>query len=386
MVPILNDLDRIREIDKHNMLEVIEKSPRFMKWCIDTYWNDKNSRMKDIIIDLRQQGSFKGVFIVGMGGSAISGDVIVDWLRDLVKMPIFVIRGYKLPAFIDSNYLGVFLSYSGNTEETLSCFLDARSRKIVSVGITSGGLLENFLKLSGNKYILVPSGYQPRAAFLYLFTTLALLMIQLISQPVESLYSEIEETNELLEELRGKYAKSIPIEKNPAKSCAMKLFKTIIAVYGFDHLTSVARRFKGQFNENGKNPAYHDSFSELNHNETVGWEISPDVSSNISCIILRDDRSESDPIKVRIDYTKKIIEKKANCVVELHATGKSRLARMLSLIFLGDFISTYLAILNDKDPTPVNYIQGLKDELKQKINMQKTISEKMGRFFKGSKR
>ncbi|MHA1996757.1 MAG: bifunctional phosphoglucose/phosphomannose isomerase [Promethearchaeota archaeon] len=378
---ILDDPEGILQIDKDDMLGVIEKSPAFMKWCLDTFEFNEATRVESQVKEFIAGKQLKGIFVVGMGGSAISGDIASDWLLDIATFPVTVIRGYELPAYIDDNYLGFFLSYSGNTEETLSSFAGAVERKIPCIGITSGGMLEEFLEKSGGLVIKVPGGYQPRAAFLYLFTTLAIAIANSGLIHGGNLIDQLKETHSILELLSKKYSASVPIDENRLKQHAMNLFKSIVVIYGYKHLISVARRFKGQVNENGKNPAYYDFFSELNHNETVGWEISKDVAGRIACIFLHDGDAETTPIRTRIEYTENIIKTKASHVLHLNAVGKSRLAKMLSLVYMADFISTYLALLNGSDPTPVTYIQGLKDVLKEKVNLQGKIREKIEKLL-----
>ncbi|MFX0101947.1 MAG: bifunctional phosphoglucose/phosphomannose isomerase [Candidatus Hodarchaeota archaeon] len=379
---ILDDAGKVSALDPQGMLKIVEESTRFMKWCIDTLETKDETRIEGTIKDFIKDKDIRGVFIVGMGGSAISGDVAHDWLKDCVKIPILVIRGYELPAYIDGDWVGIFLSYSGNTEETLSTFASAKSRGISGIGITSGGLLEQFLGKTGEPCIKVPGGYQPRAAMLYLFTSLAITLAHFNLCDTDTLLEEIRESLDVLMELSKQHAMDVPMKDNEMKQVASILHGSTILVYGFDHLISVARRFKGQVNENGKNPSYYDFFPELNHNETVGWEIEKELASHFSCVFLRDPTSETEPVRVRIEYTQELIAKKASAVIELHAKGTSRLAKMLSLIYMADFISVYLALLNGKDPTPVNYIQGLKDVLKNKVNMQDRIQTKLNEILK----
>ncbi|MBD3187961.1 bifunctional phosphoglucose/phosphomannose isomerase [Candidatus Bathyarchaeota archaeon] len=381
LTSILDDRKRLKELDSGDMLGIVEKSPGFMDWCIESMARVQKTRIIEKVSNYISRGKLKGIFVVGMGGSAISGDLLRDWLQDAMDIPIIVVRGYSLPVYITNHYLGIFLSYSGNTEETLSCFADAIEREVTCIGITSGGLLASFLERVNGLCIHLPSGYQPRAALLYLFTALAILMAGTGIVPEEKIITELEETSAILHTLASECGRESTVNENPMKQAALKVFKTIIAIYGHGCLVSVARRLKGQINENGKNPAYHDFFPELNHNETVGWEVAPDVSMHVSCILLRDEKQEAGSMGVRVRYTKGILEEKAAACINLVARGTSRLARMLSLVYMGDFMSIYLAFLNGKDPTPVTYIQGLKEELKNKVHVQEEIKARVERII-----
>nr|MDO8109781.1 bifunctional phosphoglucose/phosphomannose isomerase [Candidatus Sigynarchaeota archaeon] len=378
---ILDDSLKMNALDTQDMLGIVERSPKFLEWCLQAFELDKKASIEKKIKSFIPK-HVTGIFISGMGGSAISGDIIFDWLKDRIKIPIVITREYRLPAFIDKSWLGFFLSYSGNTEETLSTYVDAKQRGIKCIGITSGGLLEEYLGKTGDLCLKVPNGYQPRAAMLYLFTTLAIAVANCNFLEKQALIDDLQESLSVLITLSAKYAKNVPFKDNPAKQHAAAIHGTAIIVYGFDCYQSVARRFKSQFNENGKNPSYFDVFSELCHNESVGWEIDNNIARNFSCIFLRDPAQESEPITVRIEFTKRIVASKAKAILELLPAGKSKLARMLSLMYMADFTSTYLALLNGSDPTPVKFIQGLKDELAKKVNLLTTIAEKIDKLRK----
>ncbi|MHA1714547.1 MAG: SIS domain-containing protein [Promethearchaeota archaeon] len=269
---LLDNPEHIKKLDTENMLGIVRDSPKFIAWCLDTFDGDANNDIATKLSDFLADTLIKGVFIVGMGGSAISGDVLHDWVVDVSKTPVVVIRGYELPAYIDDSWLGIFVSYSGNTEETLSCLLHATSRGIKCIGITSGGLLRDILARFNAPCFEVPKGYQPRAAFLYLFTALALVFLNLNIIKKSIYINELKEAKELLLDLSSRYSADVPVRENFAKQQALNLHDSIILIYGFGHYISVARRLKGQFNENGKNPAYYDFFTELNNNNTLLFE------------------------------------------------------------------------------------------------------------------
>nr|MDO8118347.1 SIS domain-containing protein [Candidatus Sigynarchaeota archaeon] len=306
---MLDDPAEISKLDTQNMLGIVTSSPTFMEWCLKTHHREDGGRLSSLIRGILPRGGIKGIFITGMGGSAISGDVIHDWLKYDIQIPVVVVREYKLPAYVTRDWLGFVLSYSGNTEETLSSYVDAKKRGIACIGVTSGGLLESLLHQAGDVCVKVPAGHQPRAAFLFLFTSLAIAVNASKLPGLHDLVGELDDAHRVLLSLNNRYMPENPVATNPAKQLAQKIHKTTILVYGFDPYASVVRRFKGQFNENGKNPSYHDVFSELNHNETVGWEIEDTIAKSFSCIILRDPIAETKAITTRIEFTKEIIER-----------------------------------------------------------------------------
>ena len=201
-------------------------------------------------------------------------------------MPIEVNREYQLPAYADKNSLVLVTSYSGDTEESLGAFLDALKRKCMVLCVSSGGaLLENAERLKV-PYLRVPGGMPPRAALPYMFVPLLKFMEKtgLVSGATE----ELNEALTLLEKTGRDNSPEKPAKENFAKTLALNIRQTAPVIYGFEFYRSVAMRFKQQFNENSKVPAKWEVFSELNHNEVVGWERAGDLGKFFSAIVIRD--------------------------------------------------------------------------------------------------
>jgi glucose/mannose-6-phosphate isomerase len=296
-----------------------------------------------------------------MGGSAIGGDLLSNYLADELSIPIVVIRDYDIPKFVDDNSLVFAVSYSGNTEETLSALkkcLDARARVIA---LTSGGKLAVLARENNFPVIKVPEGIQPRAAISYLFFPVlkALERMGLIKER----NSEIEETYNILRELSREYGAKSPSENNLAKKVALSLYHYLPLIYGSEGLLeAVAMRWKTQINENSKWPCFWNVFPELDHNEIVGYEIENSINRQVKIIYLQDKEGLL-RVEQRREITRKIIQDKVAEFIVCPTKGKGKMARMFSLIFLGDLVSYYLAILNQVDPSPVACIEDLKKEL-----------------------
>jgi glucose/mannose-6-phosphate isomerase len=212
----------------------------------------------------------------------------------------------------------------------------------------------------------------PRAALPYLFVPLLLFMekMGLVSGASE----ELSEALTLLEKISKDNSPDKPAKENFSKTLALGIGQTAPVVYGFGFYRSVAERFKTQFNENSKIPAKWEVFSELNHNEIVGWERAGELAKCFSAIFIRD-REEPTEIRSRIEITKELVGKAGVGMFEVPAQGKSPLARMLSTTLIGDFTSVYLALLHGVDPTPVKTINYLKNTLKENGVKEKIISE-----------
>jgi len=306
-----------------------------------------------------------------MGGSGIGGELLKDWARDKATVPIEVSRDYSLPAYANENSLVLIVSYSGETEESLSAFLDAAKKKCMILCISSGGSLLKFAEKLNVPCLSVPSGIPPRAALPYLFTPLLKSLEK--TRMVSNVSEDLSEATKILERISDDNAPEKPARDNFSKTLALGINETVPVVYGFGIYRSVAQRFKQQFNENSKIPSKWEFFPELNHNEIVGWENAGKLAKCFSAIFVRD-KKEPNEIRSRIETTKTLMHPDSK-VFEVWSQGTSALARMLSTICIGDFASVYLAILRKVDPTPVKAIALLKEKMKQSGTKEKIIRE-----------
>ena len=360
---VLDQPEQVRVIDKNRMIELCEKMPDF---CRDAIKRAERVRIPYEIP--------KNIIIVGMGGSAIGGQLLKDWLHNKASIPIEVCRDYVLPGYADRSSLVVAVSYSGQTEETLTAFLEAARRHCTIVTVSSGGHLQAFSEKLQTPHIGIPEGFAPRAAIAYTFFPLVVLMEKL--GVAKNVKGEVQETLQVLRKVSEENKLKVPLKNNQAKKLATEIEGTVPIVYGFRQYDSVARRLKCQFNENSKVPSKFDVFSELNHNEVVGWEAPRNLTKHFSIILIRDSQ-EPPEIKHRIEITKQIASKKVSRMLEIHAVGKHKLARMLSAMYVGDFASIYLALLRGVDPTPTKTIARLKREMKKKLDMTEKLERQM---------
>ncbi|MDE3056827.1 MAG: bifunctional phosphoglucose/phosphomannose isomerase [Bacteroidota bacterium] len=304
--------------------------------------------------------SIRNIVVSGLGGSAIGGDLLRSYLAGEINVPIAVSRHYFLPRYVNEKSLVIISSYSGNTEETISSHKDAAKRKAKILCITSGGTVKAFAQQKKHPLIEIPGGLPPRAALGYSFfpTLTALSKLGLIRTQKK----EIKETIALLQKKSDVYSNH-ESENNPALELAKKVHGKLPVMYSSaDRFDTVNLRWRGQFAENAKMLSYGNLFPELNHNEIVGWEAQKDVMQKIHVVMLRD-RDDHPRVQLRMEITKNIIGDFADGITEVQSEGTSLLARMFSLLYLGDWVSFYLAMLNHVDPTPVKKIDFLKNEL-----------------------
>ncbi|MEW6227398.1 MAG: bifunctional phosphoglucose/phosphomannose isomerase [Bacillota bacterium] len=300
------------------------------------------------------------IVAAGLGGSAIGGDVVREVTCDELKVPMVVIRDYELPAFVDSDTLVFVSSYSGNTEETLSAYEIARRRKARMLCITSGGRLADLATRDGVPLVTIPQGFPPRTALGYLFVPVLVALAEL--GYVNDKATDLEEAEQLLSDLAVVMGPESPASVNQAKRLALAMHGRIPLIHGATGITGAAAlRWKTQINENSKTHAFWNVFPELNHNETVGWGAREDISRALYVVILRD-RGDHLRVQRRMEITAALMDG-ASGIDEVYSIGRSKVARLLSLAYVGDFASLYLAFLYGIDPKPVKVIDYLKSEL-----------------------
>jgi glucose/mannose-6-phosphate isomerase len=264
------------------------------------------------------------------------------------------------------------VSYSGETEETLSALLDAIKRKCMIICVSSGGKLRKFAEKLSLPHLLVPTGMAPRATLPYLFMPMPTILEKI--GLVSDVEIEIAETIKTLKQVSVQNSPEKALTNNFSKTLALNICGTVPAVYGFGFYRAVAQRFKTQINENSKNPAKWEVFPELDHNEIVGWEAAKEFAECFSVIFIRD-ADERPEMRQRIEVTKKLMRREIRRLFEVWGKGKTGLAKMSSVICTGDFTSVYLAVLRGIDPTPVKTIALLKEKLKQSGVKERALRE-----------
>jgi len=303
------------------------------------------------------------VMLTGLGGSAAGGDFVRALFEAFGEAPFVVNRDYFLPHFAGPETLLFVVSYSGNTEETLSAYTDAKKRGCSIIAVTSGGRLAELARADGVPVLSVPGGQPPRTALGYLLVPVIVICERLGLLPNQS----YEQAFSRLDSCAKEWAIDHPFEGNAAKQLAQSLRGRLIVLYGLGSWQGiVAGRWKAQINENAKIHAFSHSLPELNHNEILGWVSCKLQSVPKWGVVVLQDGTESPKLRARAKISAELIDDQAE-FYEAFAEGVSLLERMLTLTFLGDWVSLYLAALNEVDPENIDWLNHLKSEL-AKIN------------------
>lgn len=295
--------------------------------------------------DIRVEGDFNKIVVTGMGGSGIPANILQILFKD-TKIHVIVNKDYLLPGCVDAKTLTFVISYSGNTEETVSAFKQADAKKSKIVVVTSGGKLTNMAR--NHTVVNIPAGIPPRAAIGYLLFPILILLHN--SRIIKLKRDELVQTIDSLHNtgLRSK-----------AYNLASELHGKIPVIYASPHLEPAAIRWKQAINENAKMHAFSNVFSELNHNEMSAYA---QPNQGFHVVLLRDEE-DSVRIQRRIDLTKDIIKKSGASVTEISLKGTSLLVKLMTAIYLGDLVSYHLGIKNGVDPAETK----LQEEFKKRL-------------------
>ncbi len=302
------------------------------------------------------------VVVCGMGGSGVTGDVVAAVTNDRLPVPVTVLKQYRVPAFVGPRTLVFALSYSGSTEETESMARAAAERGAKIVGVAKGGPIAEIATASGGLHLECPDGFMPRAAIGALVAPVFVTLMR--SGLLPDAHRELLGAEEQLRVRRDACRPAVEGAENEARELARKIGRTFPLIYGGGALgAAAAYRWKCDVNENAKAPAYWHAYPELDHNEICAWGQHGDVTRQLLTLVELRHGFEHPRLEPRFVITREIIEEAVHQVLEVRAAGATRLAQLLDLMYVGMWVSSYLAIDNDVDPGPVPAIFALKDRL-----------------------
>ncbi len=355
----LDDLSAVRAADTSNILAQLGGWPEMFE---DALSRDEKFELNPVYreIDL--------ILIAGVGGSAIAGELASSWIANEIRVPIMLCRNYTLPALAGPKTLVIAVSYSGETDETLSCFMDAHRRAAPAIAVSAGGRLERYASKLQVPHLEIKKGLAPRVGLPYLFTATARILASYLPDEGGKKVVELKGLSDFLEGERNQYLPQSPSKQNPAKQLALLLRGRFPVIFAYHPFSSVAFRMKADFNENAKTPCKWEVLPELKHNEALGWS-RPEAAKGFHAILLRD--STEDPL-LGIDMEnleEQLLRDRFDGVSQLHAHGENLAERFFSFIYLGGYTSSYLGILNGVDPSRIDLITKLKEELRRKTNL-----------------
>ena len=346
---ILDDVAAMSRADPGGMLGLVAELPD----QVDAAW--RSSREIEL-----PWGAPKSVAILGMGGSAIGGDLVRGVWADRLSVPVEVVRGYELPAWVGPETLVIASSKSGDTEETINALTAALERRCPVVVVTAGGALRLVAQQAGLPLADFPAEGTPRSSLGYSMALIAGILERAGVLRLDA--SEVTAAVSAAQAMAARCEPTVPTGENPAKQLAWSLVDRMTVVEAGGFLAPVARRWKAQLNENGKSAASFEELPEATHNTVVGYEQPESLRDHLFVVFLSS----------ALDHPRNVLRGQLHGDVldtahilhqTVEATGESRFAHALSLIVMGDYVSVYLAFAYVIDPTPVAVIEHIKAQL-----------------------
>lgn len=345
---MLDDQNVLSQRDPSGALVIASKQFEQTKYLVKLLNQDHDNR------------PITNVIVAGMGGSALAALLVKAWLKSELTIPFEVIRTYDLPAYVNQNTLVIASSYSGNTEETLSCLNEAESKGAQIAIIASGGRLIDEANAKQIACAILPVDFQPRMAVIYNLCALVTLLSNFGVVSADKL-TEINSKSDWLQNESSKWVREVPTANNYAKQLALLAVGKTAVFYGGTLTSPVAYKWKISWNENAKNVAFWNELPEFDHNEFIGWTSHPvekpfavfDIVSSL----------ENPRILKRFEISDRLLSGMRPKSTVINLAGESAIEQLLWGSILADFVSIYLAILNGINPIPVQLIEKLKQEL-----------------------
>jgi len=348
----IDSINNIKQIDKYGYINIVRSMPEQLNEAIENY--SINYRIKIVP---------KKVLILGVGTSVISGLIIQEFLRERINIPVIVSDSYYLPNIILKDTLILVMSYSGNTVEVINLLhqLLTRDLNLNIVVLSGGGNLENLTRENNLSFIKIKR-LEPkkRTVLPYLAIPMLLTLNDIFSLGLNTDYFDkiIKEISLLRDEIDV----SCKMEENIAKDMASKMFNKIPFIYtSKSSIYPVAVRWKFQLNENSKVFAFSNYLPNINHNEIMPWRYMNCASLGSFAVIFLRDIDDEVYISEGVNFTKKVIKKSKVKIFEIYLRGSNILEKIFKGVLIGDFVSYYLAILRNIDPSDVSEISRIKN-------------------------
>ncbi|MEA2056791.1 MAG: SIS domain-containing protein [Patescibacteria group bacterium] len=352
---IINSLEEIKKIDQSNVLGSIEALADQIKHG----WKEANA------VQFTPSADIKNVVVTGMGGSGLGPDVARHLFKEKLVYPLEVINSYSLPGYVDQHTLVILSSYSGNTEEVLSCAQKAIEKDCQLMAITSGGKLQKITQDNDIPTYIIDPKYnpsnQPRMAIGYALAGMMGLLNQagIIEVKQQEIEQAMQATITTLEECRV----AQKTNNNPAKNLALMCVDRRPILVGAEFLIGATHVSANQFNENAKTFVDYKVIPEINHHLMEGLRL-PKSNKLDTLFLFFNSNLYHERNQKRVDLTKQAVEKQdiQTLTIDLHA--QSKIGQVFELITLMAFANFYLAIINKINPSLVPTVDWFKEQLK----------------------
>ena len=351
LTPYLDTSAAAARVDKDDLARILAEFPLQLS---------KASREFNELALPQRLAQVKALVFCGMGGSAIGAEVACTLPPNLKRKPLELVRDYDLPGWVSKDTAVIVISYSGETAEALACFDQALARAGIVIAVTSGGELAKRATAAGVPLYKFDYQAPPRDALGYLFAPAVAILAQ--ARVLQTEEADLSAAIKLLQELSAIYLPQVPTPQNPAKQLAYTLFDHVPIVIGSNITRAVARRWKNQFNEHGKTASWFDELPEANHNTVEGFAFPARFKDDAVVIFLESNFDHPKVVKRQLLW-REHLKRQGVQTEAVAASGADLWSNKLSLIYLGDWASYYLALLHRIDPAAIPTIKELKSKL-----------------------
>lgn len=307
-----------------------------------------------------EPSGFHNIVLAGMGGSALAADMIHVLTSGWLHIPLEVVKGYELPGYVGKETLVIALSHSGNTEETLSCYVQAREKGCAVAVLSTGGKLLELAERDGVPHVRVPSGAQPRMSTVYHLRGI-LKLLENFCVIDDDLFEQVASSADWLARELTAWVPEKPELENVAKQLAKKMMGKTPVFYAGELTWPMAYKWKISWNESSKNVAFWNQYPEFNHNEFIGWSSHP-VEKPFAVVDFRS-QLERPRIRERMELSDRLLSGMRPKAEVIELQGDTLLQQLLWGLVLADMTSIYTAVLNGVNPEPVVLVERLKKEL-----------------------
>ena len=298
-----------------------------------------------------------------MGGSAIGADLAAAVEGDRLPHPVLVTRDYRWPAYVRPGALAALASFSGSTEETLALYDEAGARGVPRVAITTGGELAERCARDGVPWWRVPAALGPPRAAAYASWAAWSFLLHALGWTPDPSAGWTEAARQIAKRRAawGPEGGDDGLAQRIARACEGRLPLIYAAT---ERMAPVALRWRHQVHENAKLLAHSAVVPELDHNEIVGWERRGPIADRVVVLVLRDPE-DAPEVSLRLALTREFVERQGAATLEIAEPEGGRLARLASMVYLGDWVSFHLAMRTGADPTPIPSIDAFKQRLSE---------------------
>src|SRR3954463_14401746 len=335
---LLEDVRSIARRDPGHMLPAIAAFPDQMRKA----WQ----MSRELSIPDRYKATTR-IALLGMGGSAVCGDLVRAIFSDRMTVPLVSVRDYELPAWVDPSTLVIAVSHSGATEETITALETALQRRCPGAVITPGGAIGEVAKAVDLPRLLFPNESSPRAALGYTLLLLAGLLERAGFLKLDD--NEVEGAIVAADQVASSCAADVPATTNLAKQLAWSLLDRFPVIEGSGFMAAVARRWKTQINENSNSAAAAEELPEATHNTVVGYE-QPETMRDHQYVVFLSSDADAPRNRERARLSVELLKASNIDHQRVSFDGPGRFAQACAAISLGDYVSFYLALLYGADP------------------------------------